>query len=124
MHHNIRNFSDATAIDPEQQLTITYRQHRHGDARCRVVLNDYVLSWDLATVRVGLFDDIKLDVEVVSGAVESVQLAVNGLEVLPRYQHLSSSGTNYLDQPGVWHLHIPAPFYTWYHSISGQGWIA
>ena len=124
MHHNIHNFSNATAIDPEQQLTITYRQRRHGTTQCRVTLNGHALSWDLATVRVGLFDDIKLDVEVVSGTLEIVEFLVNGLEVLPCYQHIASSGKNYLDQPGTWHLHIPAPFYTWYHSISGQGWIA
>ena len=38
---------------------------------------------------------------------------VNGLEVLPKYSHLAQNDI----------LRIPAPFYTWYHEVSGQGWL-
>lgn len=38
---------------------------------------------------------------------------VDGIEILPRYQHLAQDNV----------LIINEPFYTWYHRISGQGWL-
>ena len=38
---------------------------------------------------------------------------VDGIEILPRYQHLAQDNT----------LTINEPFYAWYHQISGQGWL-
>jgi hypothetical protein len=51
-------------------------------------------------------------------------LAINGLEVLPKYQHLATRPTNYIDRLGLWRMEIATPFYIWYHEITGQGWIA
>jgi hypothetical protein len=59
-----------------------------------------------------------------SSGVEVELFAVNDFEILPRYKHLASIPTNYIDKLGRWHLEIPSPFYTWYHEVSGQGWIA
>jgi hypothetical protein len=52
-----------------------------------------------------LYDTIVLD------ATQTV--TINGYEILPKY--------HYLAQDGV--LTIPAPFYSWYHIQSGQGWL-
>ena len=30
----------------------------------------------------------------------------------------------YIDKKGIWTFEIPDSFYTWYHQISGQGFIA
>lgn len=38
---------------------------------------------------------------------------VDGIEILPRYQYLAQDNA----------LKINEPFYTWYHQISGQGWL-
>lgn len=38
---------------------------------------------------------------------------VDGVEILPRYDYLAVNGV----------LTIPAPFYQWYHQVSGQGWL-
>lgn len=38
---------------------------------------------------------------------------VDGIEILPRYRHLAQDND----------LIINEPFYTWYHRISGQGWL-
>ena len=38
---------------------------------------------------------------------------VDGIEVLPKYQHLAKHGQ----------LTINQPFYCWYHTVSGQGWL-
>jgi hypothetical protein len=40
-------------------------------------------------------------------------VTVDGVEILPRYQHLA------VDRQ----LTITEPFYQWYHRASGQGWL-
>lgn len=53
----------------------------------------------------GLFDIISLDA--------SLPTTINNYEILPKYQHLAQDGQ----------LTIPAPFYSWYHKVAGQGWL-
>jgi hypothetical protein len=52
-----------------------------------------------------LFDTLVLDA--------TKPATVNGIEVLPKYRYLAQDGV----------LTIPSPFYSWYHEISGQGWL-
>ena len=40
-------------------------------------------------------------------------VTVDGIDILPRYQYMAVSGV----------LHIDQPFYCWYHTVSGQGWL-
>jgi len=40
-------------------------------------------------------------------------VTVDGIEILPRYQCLAIEGVLQIDQP----------FYCWYHTVSGQGWL-
>jgi len=40
-------------------------------------------------------------------------VTVDGIGVLPEYQHMAVDGV----------LHIDQPFYCWYHTVSGQGWL-
>jgi hypothetical protein len=40
-------------------------------------------------------------------------VTIDGIDVLPQYQHLAIDGV----------LHIDQPFYCWYHTVSGQGWL-
>jgi len=40
-------------------------------------------------------------------------VTVDGIEILPKYQHLAVDGK----------LTILEPFYRWYHRVSGQGWL-
>jgi hypothetical protein len=44
-------------------------------------------------------------------ATDSV--AVDGIEILPKYSYLSNNGKLIVDQP----------FYRWYHQVSAQGWL-
>jgi len=53
----------------------------------------------------GLFDTISLDA--------TKPAIINGYEILPKYSHLAQDGV----------LTIPSPFYSWYHEVSGQGWL-
>jgi hypothetical protein len=59
-----------------------------------------------------------------AGAVEIKLLSVNGTEVLPKYQHLAEPQTAWINQNGVWEFTTGSPFYPWFHTISGQGWVA
>jgi hypothetical protein len=63
-------------------------------------------------------------IEPNGGAVEIKLLSINGQEVLPKYQHLATPQTAWIDQPGTWEFDIHGPFYPWFHTISGQGWVA
>jgi len=71
-----------------------------------------------------LVTDLKLNVVVNGNQYESELrtpltfnahdvVTVDGIEVLPRYQHLTSGST----------LQISEPFYQWYHRASEQGWL-
>ena len=40
-------------------------------------------------------------------------VTVDEIDVLPRYQHMVKDGALQIDQP----------FYCWYHTVSGQGWL-
>lgn len=44
---------------------------------------------------------------------ENDTVHIDGIQVLPKYKHLSDNGV----------LVIPEPFYCWYHRVSGQGWL-
>lgn len=43
----------------------------------------------------------------------NAEVSIDGIEVLPRYWHLVQDGQ----------LVINEPFYCWYHTVSGQGWL-
>jgi hypothetical protein len=76
---------------------------------------------------VGLFSTVNLKCTVIEtngGAVEIKLLAINGQQVLPKYQHLAQPSTAWIDQEGIWEFTIDQPFYPWFHKISGQGWLA
>lgn len=40
-------------------------------------------------------------------------VTVDGIEVLPKYQHLANGNT----------LQISEPFFQWYHKVTEQGWL-
>ena len=43
----------------------------------------------------------------------SDRVSVDGIEILPKYQHLAQHSKLIIDQP----------FYCWLHRVSGQGWL-
>jgi hypothetical protein len=53
----------------------------------------------------GLHDELTFD--------HGDSVTVDGIEILPKYQHLVIGQT----------LKISQPFYCWYHTVSGQGWL-
>jgi len=125
----MNNFSDITAIDTAGQLSIRLQLQFRGSTESLITLNGHVIRSDSVDLEINLFDPIKLSIDLLSfnegtSGIEIQTLTVNGLEVLPKYQHLASKPTNYIDQLGIWTFKIPPPFYVWYHTTTGQGWIA
>lgn len=128
MHQDIKTFSDITAIDTRRKLVVDLSVVRHGRTRSFIQLNGFVINVDQITFELDLFDPVDLAIDLLdfdegTSGLE-IALAVNGCEVLPKYQHLSSNKKCYIDTKDTWYFSIPANFYSWYHEISGQGWIA
>lgn len=119
----MKTFSDLLAIDTSELLHITTVLREQGNITYDFAING-ICTQDL---RIPLLGDIIItcnvyNVEPGSG-LEIVNIAVNNLEIMPIYLHRSTPQTSYLNQVGCWEFRISAPFYTWYHEISGQGWL-
>lgn len=129
MHQDIKTFSNLTDIETVHALELKLEFKRHGNCSATICINDNWYVDEPGVIHVNLFDPISLRVNMLqfeegSSGIEIVNFSVNGLEVLPKYQHLATHPTNYIDFFGEWSLEIPAPFYVWFHQISGQGFIA
>jgi hypothetical protein len=125
MHQDIQTFSDLRAIDTQNQLKVELTITYHGRTVSNVRLNGNLYE---KTVWVDLFDPINLEIDLLdfdegTSGLE-VALMINGLEVLPKYQHLSSNKKCYIDTKEPWVYSIPSNFYVWYHNVTGQGFIA
>lgn len=127
MHQDIQTFSDTLDINPKLKVTLTLQIHGHvaysftvNGKRCYEGAN--YLEFDLLD-RLSLKSEI-VKLQVGTSAVEVTEFSVNGYNVLPIYQHRSSSKNCYHDWVGSWSMDINEPFYPWYHNVSGQGWIA
>lgn len=127
MHQTMQTFSDLTGINPTLDIVIVVAFH--GKVSGTVIFNGHRCLSGANHFQIGLFDDIQLASDIQQftegvSAIEITEFSVNGYNIIPKYQHLSSSKNGYHDHLGSWHLNIPGPFYVWYHSVSGQGWIA
>lgn len=127
MLHDIKTFSDTLVIKPKLDVTITVVYH--GYILGRVEFNGQPCYEGVNHFQIGLRDPMSLDSNIIkyvegSSAIEITEFTVNGYNVIPKYQHLSSSGNAYHDWIGLWHMEINDPFYPWYHRVSGQGWVA
>ncbi len=127
MLQDMNNFSDILAIETSDQLKIKLTVIVHGNINYQMQLNGQPITNPHTDLTVDLFDSVCLTCHVIDvndGAVEIKQLSINGTEILPLYQHLADPATAWINQTGIWQFEIPSPFYTWYHAISGQGWVA
>lgn len=130
MPQDIKNFSDITDIETVWALNIEFEFKKHGHVIPYICLNDkWHISGGKGSIPVNLFEPINLRINLLefeegSSGLEIVNFSINGLEILPKYRHLANKDTTYIDFYDEWVLEIPAPFYTCYHAISGQGWIA
>jgi hypothetical protein len=127
----MKNFSELTAIKSTLTVQIKLIVTPVGKLPCLIKLGDKTLYEDIIKevqtfdIDLPLTDPIELSVQIYRQHPDAVvlTLSVDGYEVLPKYQHLSSPPTDYVDFNEIWTIKIPN-FYPWYHEITGQGWIA
>jgi hypothetical protein len=127
MHPDMQTFLDVLDINPTLDVSITVKVH--GYIVGYVEFNGQRCSEGSNHFQIALLDSLSLVSNITkyvegTSAVEITELTVNGYNVIPKYQHHSSSGNAYHDWIGVWQMEISNPFYVWYHTVSGQGWIA
>jgi hypothetical protein len=123
----MKNFLDLLDINTSELLNVSVEITEHGYVKYLARLNDTSIETLQYHTTLDLFAPITLNVNLLefnegSSGVE-VKLYINGLEVLPLYQHLASTSNNYIDKTGKWEFTIPTSFYNWYHTVSGQGWL-
>lgn len=123
----MQNFFEALVIKPELAVSVTVKFH--GYIMGHVEFNGQRCVEGVNHFQIGLLDTISLVSNITkyvegSSAIEITDFTVNGYNVIPLYQHHSSSGNAYHDWVGIWQMEISDPFYVWYHTVSGQGWIA
>ena len=121
MPQDMKNFSDITAIDTSQLLEIYIELNEHDNPQYNFTVNDIPVA-SQTVYYVDLLRTIKFNCFISSGAVEVAKITINGLEVMPIYQHLADPATNWITSN--WSFKISGPFYPWYHAITGQGWTA
>ncbi len=127
MLQDTENFFTALDIDTAQGLAVDLELRSHGDIEYRFRINGHLVLDAKTQWYFDLLSPVHLHCLIPatnSGALEIVNFSINGNQILPLYQHLAQPGQAWLDQPGVWDLHVPKPFYPWFHEISGQGWVA
>jgi hypothetical protein len=115
----MKNFLDITAIDIDDRLEVEIELIKHNDPDFAFTVNGTPYQ---SKMYFGLLDQLRFSCKISTGAVEVVQITINGKEVLPIYQHLARPATNWITTD--WEFTVPSPFYAWYHEITGQGWTA
>ena len=125
MLQDSQTFSDITAIDTKDQLTAQVDAVVHGTIVYDLLLNGKLIAPGSHTI--DLLEPVSLQVNVHScepghNAVD-ISLSIQGKQILPVWGHLTSSGSCYINQPGIWKFATPASFYPWYFEKSGAGLI-
>jgi len=115
----MKNFLDITAIDTCDQLEVEIELIGHNNSEYTFTVNNLPAKHKMYF---DLLDDLNFRCNINNGAVEVVKITINGKEILPIYQHLARPATAWITAD--WEFVVPAPFYAWYHEITGQGWIA
>jgi hypothetical protein len=124
----MKNFYDSTVIKPTLKLDVVITLTPVGQCPCIVLINgnslfDNTLE-ETTTLQYAhpLTDPLNISIIVTRQHPEAVivNITVDGLPVIPLYQHYAQPPTDYIDTNGVWVLTIPS-FYPWYHTVIGNG---
>ena len=115
----MKNFSEVTAIDTANQLLVQVELVEHDNPVYSFTVNGIPVT---NAITLDLLSPIHFKCTVQAGAIDVAKIIINGYEVMPLYQHLANPATSWVTSS--WELQIQQPFYTWYHTITGQGWIA
>lgn len=115
----MKNFLEILDINLNNQLEIKIELTEHKNSQYTFTVNGVNV---MPVMHFGLLDHLNFNCLVSDGAVEIIKITVNGLEIMPLYQHLANPKTSWITNH--WSLAVNEPFYPWYHQITGQGWIA
>ena len=126
----MKNFYEATVIKPKLRLNLELVLRPIGTLPCLVRVNNQTVFEDTLSTdttinhSISLNDPIDLSIQIYRHHPDAVDvsLSIEGREVLPKYVSWANPPTTYLNTSGSWTLKIPN-FYTWFHEVSGQGWI-
>ncbi len=123
----MKNFLDLLDIEITSALNVKILFRATENIDYYVKINEYAITsqnfqctLDLLTPIVFIFNIRDINE---GEYIEIIEFSINGIELFPIYQHLSSNGSNFIAQTGSWSFKIDRPFYQWYHQISGQGWL-
>ena len=103
MPRTTQNFVDITDTRLDGQLTVELRVRTHGHTVSVIKLNDWLIKENHTTLQFDLFAPLLLTIDLVeftegSSGVEVELFTINNFEILPRYKHLASTPTNYIDK--------------------------
>jgi hypothetical protein len=135
----MKNFYEATVIKPNLKLSCCLSlKVTHDSMPCIIKVNGQTMFEDGISrqtqliaehhmrFQLPLTEPIDISIQLIDrqhpNAVEVV-LTIDGHKILPKYQHLTSSQTCYIDSNDLWNFKIDN-FYPWWHKQTGQGWIA
>lgn len=127
----MKNFSEATTIKPTLTVRLKLTVTPVGCVPClvkfgtKVLYEDTIKETQKFELDLPLMDPIDLTVQIYRHHPDAVvlTLSIDDYDILPKHQHLATPPTDYIDFNSVWSFKIPN-FYPWYHTITGQGWIA
>jgi hypothetical protein len=126
----MKNFYEATVIRSTLTLPIKLTLDPIGMLPCLVKINNTVVYEDtinkqqVITHLITLNSPIDISIQIYRHHPDAIKisLAIDDHDILPLYQRLADPPTCYLDNNNIWTFKI-SNFYSWYHEITGQGWI-
>ena len=124
----MKNFYDSTVIKPTLTLDVVITLTPVGQCPCNVLINnESIYNNILSEVTVlqyshPLTDPLTIAINIIRQHPEAVivDITIDGLPVIPLYQHHAHPATDYIDTNNKWVLNIPN-FYPWYHTVIGNG---
>lgn len=127
----MKNFYEATVIKPKLKLTVILTLNPNEQCVCVALVNGEVVHDGLLTgpkaINCLVSNNNPIEIKVIMTRQHpeavAVGVTVDNLPIIPLYQQYASPPTDYIDYNGEWTLLIPN-FYPWYHTVTGQGWIA
>jgi len=128
----MKNFYEATVTKPTLTLDINLVLTPAGrNIPCRVTINNEIVVDNTVSEartilrQVNLMDPVNISIQIERQHPQAleVSLLIDNYEIIPKYLHCAVPPTHYIDFNEEWSISIPN-FYRWYHSTTGQGWVA
>lgn len=125
MFQDIKNFLQVMDIDTSNKLNVVIELKQEIESNFQFSVNNLPCSIGRNKFTFDLFDNLYFTCKKEDFiGFEIVEITINNYKIFPLYMHKAEPPTNWLDKPCEWNFNIQAPFYLWYHNISGNGWIA